>query len=292
MEVLNFGSLNIDHVYRVAHIARSGETVSSISFETFAGGKGANQSAAIAGAGAGVFHAGKIGVDGKWLLEKLKSLGVRTKFISVGEQPTGHAIIQVDDEGRNSIVLFPGCNKSIERGEIKSVLENFNEGDILLMQNEINEVPFIMETGHKRGMKICFNPAPFSENVLRYPLDLVDLLIVNEIEGKGFVGDDSPEGVVAGFAEMFPKAEVILTLGKDGVIYRSPDEEIRVEAVDTKAVDSTGAGDTFIGYYIASRAADKPVRRCLEIACSAAALCVSRKGAMDSIPALSELSGI
>ena len=284
MKVINYGSLNIDYVYRVPHISRPGETLCSASFEIFTGGKGANQSVALARAGAKVLHAGKVGTDGKWMLDKLAASGVDISLTTISNDKTGHAIIQVDDKGENSIVLFPGANRQIKRDEIKSVFNKTAAGDILLLQNEINELPYIIETGHKHGMKICLNPAPFGKEVLDHPLHLIDMLIVNEIEGKGLSGRKMPDEIVTALFKKFPKAEIVLTLGSEGVIYKSNNELIKVPAVKVEPVDTTAAGDTFIGYYLASCIENKPVKECLEIACKAAAICVSRKGAQDSIP--------
>ena len=185
MNILNFGSLNIDLVYQVEHIARPGETISSSAHQVFAGGKGANQSAALARAGARVFHAGQVGPEGQWLVDKLAELGVDVQHIRVGDVPTGHAIIQVDRHGQNSIVLFAGANAQIDRGAIDTALSHFDQVDILLLQNEINDIAYIITSASERGLTICLNPAPFGPEVCAYPLKLVDLLIVNETEAIG-----------------------------------------------------------------------------------------------------------
>ena len=289
MKVLNFGSLNIDHVYRVPHILRPGETLASISFENFAGGKGANQSAALARAGLDVAHAGKVGRDGTWLLDKLRSFGVDTQLTLVGDGPTGHAIIQVDDAGQNAIVTFAGANKQITQAEIDAALAHAAPGTILLLQNEINDIPCIMKAGEAHEMRICFNPAPFDEGVLEYPMHLVDILILNETEAAGFCPRKKLGDMLHGLAEMFPRTEIIMTLGEDGAVYRRSGEEVRVPAHRVNAVDTTAAGDTFIGYFLAAKLEGKPVRDCLELACKAAAICVSKKGAMDSIPGRGEV---
>src|SRR3982751_1755807 len=113
MQVLNFGSLNIDRVLRVPHIARPGETIASRSMSLLAGGKGANQSVALARAGVKVAHAGKVGADGQWLVDKLAAEGIDTSRVQVGAGPTGQATIQVDDAGQNAIVLLGGANQEI-----------------------------------------------------------------------------------------------------------------------------------------------------------------------------------
>jgi len=289
MKLLNYGSLNIDYVYGVSHIARPGETISSASFRTFAGGKGANQSVALARAGAPVAHAGKVGPEGKWLAEKLTAYGVDTRFIRVGDSPSGHAIIQVDPAGENAIVLFPGANRLITREEIAETLKSFSIGDILLVQNEINELPFLLEQGRRAGLRVCFNPAPFGEEVRSFPLENVDILIVNRTEGEGLSGENEPGRILAALGSRLPRSRIILTLGANGGLCAEQGQTLSVPAHPAKAVDTTAAGDTFIGYYLAGLIRGEPTRKSIETACRAAALCVSRPGAMDSIPEAREL---
>ena len=285
MNILNFGSLNIDLVYQVEHIARPGETIASSSHQVFAGGKGANQSAALARAGARVFHAGQVGPDGQWLVDKLAGLGVDVQHIRVGDVPTGHAIIQVDRQGQNSIVLFAGANARIDRGAIDTALSHFSRGDILLLQNEINDVSYIIATASERGLTICLNPAPFGPEVRAYPLELVDVLIVNETEATGLAGASEPTAL----ASLYPHAQIALTLGAAGAQYRSPSEQFDLPAPQVEAVDTTGAGDTFIGYFLQGLTADMTAQDAMARAVQAAALCVTRPGAMDSIPAADEI---
>ena len=285
MNILNFGSLNIDLVYQVEHIARPGETIASSSHQIFAGGKGVNQSAALARAGARVFHAGQVGPDGQWLVDKLARLGVDVQHIRVGDVPTGHAIIQVDRRGQNSIVLFAGANAEIDRGAIDAALSHFGRGDILLLQNEINDIDYIITSASERGLTICLNPAPFGPEVHAYPLELIDLLIVNETEASGLAGVSE----LAALASLCPHAQIALTLGAAGAQYRSPTEEFHLPAPQVEAVDTTGAGDTFIGYFLQGLTADMTARDAIARAVQAATLCVTRPGAMDSIPAADEL---
>ena len=285
MNILNFGSLNIDLVYQVEHIARPGETIASSTHQVFAGGKGANQSAALARAGALVFHAGQVGPEGQWLVDKLAGLGVDVQHIRVGDVPTGHAIIQVDRHGQNSIVLFAGANAQIDRGAIDTALSHFDQGDILLLQNEINDITYIITSASERGLMICLNPAPFGPEVCAYPLKLVDLLIVNETEAIGLAGAST----LAALAVRCPHAQIALTLGAAGAQYCSPTEEFRLPAPQVEAVDTTGAGDTFIGYFLQGLTADMTAREAMTRAMQAAALCVTRPGAMDSIPTADEV---
>lgn len=298
MKILNFGSLNIDHVYTVDHIARPGETLTSSSYEVFAGGKGANQSAALGRAGAPVFHAGLVGPDGAWLIDRLVSAGVDMRFTEQAEEGvTGHALIQVEKEGgQNAIVLYPGANHAVTKARIRAVIEEFDSEDILLLQNEINEMSYVIEQGAARGMMICLNPAPMTPAVLDYPLDCVDILIVNETEAAALVAsveeqpsepassESAEQQLLSRLERVVPGARLLLTLGERGARYRGDGEELTVEAVPAAVVDTTGAGDTFVGYFIASVAAGLSTGTALRRATVAASLCVSRPGAMDSIP--------
>lgn len=291
MGVLNFGSINIDHVYRVPHLVRPGETLSARSYTINPGGKGANQSAAIAQAGASVFHAGKVGQDGRWMVDMLDEFGVDTRFVQVGEAATGHAIIQVDDEGENSIVIYGGGNQEITSDEIDATLDSVDAGTLLLLQNEINDVPYIMRAAAERGIEICINPAPMTEAVRGYPLDLVKTLVVNESETRGILGsDDVPdEDLLDRLTEQVPGADLIITLGAAGLQARSGQQTVVLPAFPAEVVDTTGAGDTFTGFYLARRLAGDDFERALKVASKASSIVVARKGAMPSIPKLDEV---
>ena len=188
-------------------------------------------------------------------------------------------------KGQNSIVLFAGANAEIDRGAIDAALSHFDQGDILLLQNEINDIAYIITSATKRGLTICLNPAPFDPQVRAYPLELVDLLIVNETEATGLAGAST----LAALAARSPHAQIALTLGAAGVQYRSPTEEFHLPAPQVEAVDATGAGDTFIGYFLHGLTADMTARDAMARAVKAAALCVTRPGAMDSIPTADEI---
>lgn len=289
MKFINFGSLNIDQVYQVDHIARPGETIASSAHQVFAGGKGANQTVALVRAGATVFHAGQVGPEGQWLIDKLSKLGANMEHTLVGAVPTGHAIIQIDAQGQNSIVLFPGANQQLDRAAIDRTLSKSNKGDILLLQNEINDIPYIIYEANKRNLSICLNPAPFGPEVLNYPLDLIDFLIVNETEATDLIGTSSPDQLIDALAATWPRAQIALTLGASGAQYRSPQEQFHLPAPQVQALDTTGAGDTFIGYFLQGLSTGIETRDAMARAIEAAALCVTRPGAIDSIPSSTEI---
>jgi ribokinase len=257
-----------------------------------AGGKGANQAAALAKAGAPVYMAGKIGRDGRFLLNLLDSYGVDTCNVFLYEGETGQAIIQLDKNRQNSIVLFGGGNLNITVNEIGRVLAGFAPGDLLVLQNEIVCTRQIMETAKKQGLKICVNPSPYNETIEALPLELTDILFVNEIEGAALAGlglESSLSNVLDSLTGRFPKAEILLTAGKDGAYYGCGEVREKGAIVDMPVVDTTGAGDAFTGYFLAARYRGLPVAEALNIACKAASIAVSRKGAMEAIPFAQEV---
>lgn len=289
-EVLNFGSLNIDHVYCVDHFVRPGETLESLNYSVFCGGKGLNQSVALARAGVKTAHAGKIGRDGIFLKEFLEESGAQTSHILIGDTPTGHACIQIDAGGQNSIILYGGANAEISDNEIISILDTVAPGTWLLLQNEINSIPFIIDEAGKRQLKIAFNPAPCNDAVRNYPLDKVDLIFVNEIEAAQLSScSGSFEDIADAMQKMLPDTQIVMTLGENGAYYFSGSKRIFTPAVQTRVVDTTGAGDTFCGYFLASLLRGYTPEKAMEYAARAAAITVSRPGAGSSIPSAGEI---
>ena len=287
MKIINFGSINIDHVYDVDHFVRPGETLESQHYRIFSGGKGANQSVALARAGATVLHAGKVGADGLWLREKLRESRVDVSLVVTSDRPTGHAVIQVNSEGENAIIIHGGANRDVRYSEIEKVVAEAEQEDFLLLQNEINGVDAILEKSD--APTVVFNPAPMSEKVTHYPLEKVDIFIVNEVEGEALTGEREAEDILDVMLKRYPESRTVVTLGKAGVLYGDRSERIRVDAVTVDAVDTTGAGDTFIGYFLAGLASGNTVESSLQTAIKASALCVTRHGAADAIPTLKEV---
>lgn len=286
MKVLNFGSLNIDYVYDVEHFVQKGETISSTALKVFSGGKGLNQSVAFSKAGADIYHAGMIGTDGNFLKEILKETGVKVDYVKQSETVrTGNAIIQNDRQGDNCIILYGGANQTISKKFVEEVLQGFESGDWLVIQNEINENPYIVECAHKKGMKVVLNPSPMNEKIFDINLKYVDCFILNEGEAKVLAGNDlQGEELLDELKKKFPHTTIVLTLGERGSVYVDENNTVYQKAYKVKTVDTTAAGDTFTGYFVSGRLQGMPVKQSLELAAKASAITVTGKGAAPSIP--------
>ncbi|MFV0361588.1 MAG: ribokinase [Suipraeoptans sp.] len=289
MKILNFGSLNLDNVYSVDHILKPGETLSSSEIKTFPGGKGMNQSIALAKAGVHVYHAGQIGNDGDILIEECIKCNVDTEFIKKVDGKTGHAIIQVDKVGQNSILLYGGANSTISNEYIDFVLNKFTKGDMILLQNEINMLDYIVDTAYEKGMKIILNPSPYNDKLKGIDFKKVSMFLINEVEGEQMTGKTQTDEILRTIKEKYKGAQVVLTLGGNGAIYQSEDKCISQGVYKVETVDTTAAGDTFTGYVIASIVRGEPIEKGLEFAAKASAITVSRKGAAPSIPYRNEV---
>ena len=289
MKVLNFGSLNLDYTYQVPHIVREGETISSNDVQMHLGGKGFNQSVALARAGVPVYHAGLVGEEGLDFYDACQECGIKTDYIKTVTGRCGHTIIQVDDEGQNSIVLYGGANQKNTKEYVDEVLKNFETGDILLLQNEVNELPYVIDQAFAKGMTIVLNPSPMNEIIDECDLGKVSIFVLNETEGQQLTGQTTPTTIVAAMEASFANAKVVLTLGKGGSIFHHGDEELYQAAFDVDTVDTTAAGDTFTGFLIAGILKKQPMRDVLVNASKAAALAVQKQGAAQSIPFMSEV---
>lgn len=289
MKVLNFGSLNYDYVYKVDHVITPGETMDSFSMETHFGGKGLNQSIALSRAGVPVQHAGMVGEDGQGFLDLCARSGVDTSLVRMVPGKSGHTIIQLDKNAQNCILLYGGSNRMITKEYVDEVFSGFGEGDIVLLQNEVNEMPYIIDTAYGKGMRIVLNPSPFNDALLACDMHKIAVFLLNEIEGGQISGETEPEKILDKMMEKFPGAQVVLTLGSDGVVYRDKNGTCRQGIFKVKPVDTTAAGDTFTGYFIASMMNDLPIPETLKRCAKASAIAVSRMGAADSIPTAQEV---
>ena len=289
MKVYNLGSLNVDYVYTVDHFVAAGETISSSKLEVFPGGKGLNQSVALARAGADVVHGALVGDGAEFLAEQMASSGVDvTKLCRAAGSP-GHAIIQVDRNGENCIMLYSGTNGALDADYVESFLAGGKKGDVLLLQNETNCIKEAMVLAHEKGMAIAFNPSPYNEKIAELPLELVDFWFCNEIEGAALTGFTEPDEICKAFLEKYPASSLILTLGEEGSIFCSAGCTVKQKPYKSTPVDTTAAGDTFTGYFLASVAAGKTFADAMDAASRASAITVSRMGASSSIPYLNEI---
>ena len=195
----------------------------------------------------------------------------------------------MDPSGQNCILLFGGCNQEITHEEIDRVLARFQAGDYLILQNEINGLDHLMTQAARRGLRIVFNPSPIDVSISRLPLREAWLLIFNEIEGAALAGCDDQEGILNTLRQRWPRCRLLLTLGSHGCVYDNGQRRLRQGIYQVGTVDTTAAGDTFTGYFVACMAAGRPEEECLDLASRAAAIAVSRPGAAPSIPTMDEV---
>ena len=294
MKIVNLGSLNLDHVYRVDRFLVPGETKASKGLMDNAGGKGLNQSVAASRTGAVVCHAGYWGSGCELLRTSLEDAGVNLELMEERPDiPCGHTIIQVNDEGQNCILLFGGTNMCLTEEYIDRVLDRCTPEDILLLQNETNLIPYIIETAAKRGISTAMNAAPMDDGVKEYPIGKLRYLIVNEIEGAALAGGDSFDQTMENLCVAYPGVGILLTLGGDGAWFRDGSRDIRIGCAKVSTVvDTTAAGDTFLGYFLAGMLDKLDPAQALRRATYASALTIQKPGAADSIPSRVEVEAV
>ncbi|WP_053853140.1 ribokinase [Streptomyces sp. NRRL B-24085] len=284
------GSTNMDLVAYVEKAPRRGETVTGREFRTIPGGKGANQAIAAARAGATVSMIGAVGNDGfgTRLRSTLEHSGVTTDHLRTIDGPSGTAHIVVDDEGGNAIVVIPGANGTVDH------LAPGDEGliasaDALLLQLEIPLAAVLAgaQTARAHGVRTILTPAPV-QPLPPELLDATDLLVPNEHEAATLTGHADPFAAGAALLDRVPR--VVITLGEAGSLYLTRDAEpLVVPAPRVTAVDSTGAGDTYVGTLAVALGEERPIREAMAWAAAAAALSVQREGASASMPYRSEI---
>jgi ribokinase len=195
----------------------------------------------------------------------------------------------VNAAGENAIVIVGGANQLISESDVQRIVADFGANDYLLVQNEVNAVPRIIRSAKAKDLTIVFNPAPMNPHVLSYPLELVDILAVNETEAHSLTGKSEPESIYETLNHSYPRTAIVLTMGHKGAAYFSSQVRFYQPAEKVHVVDSTGAGDTFIGFFLAELIKTNDPKAALGYATRAAALCVTRHGAADSIPSRKEL---
>lgn len=289
MAVINFGSINIDHVYQVDQFVQPGETISSSNYQQLLGGKGANQSIALAKAGSDVWHVGRLHELDAHIKQTMIKHGINCKYVNCTETPTGHAIIQVASSGENAIVLFGGANSELCNQDILRALDGASPNDWVLTQNETSGIEEVLRQAKDKGLQVAFNPAPMTDSVKDLPFECIDLLIVNEVEAAELSGAKNIDDTESYFRKSWPHAEVIITLGKKGVRMLREDETLNVQAFEVEAIDTTAAGDTFIGYFLSAYNQKQNCADALRRGCAASALAVTKAGAAQSIPSIEEV---
>lgn len=282
MTIYSLGSINIDHVYRVPHLVKPGETLAATAYSKGLGGKGANQSVAAAKAGAKVFHIGAIGRDAMWTLDELQLYGVDVSTVQHLTTATGHAIIQVDPAAENTVTLFPGANRQISESYVSRVLASARPGDTLLMQNETSAQSSSVRLAADMGLRVLYSPAPFELAPLQEVAPFASVLLMNEGEAAE---------MVAAFGGL-PDCEVIITKGANGAEWHKPGADLlTISAFPVTPVDTTGAGDCFAGTIAAGLDAGMKRWQALSRAAAAAALQVTRPGTASAMPSMAEVDG-
>jgi ribokinase len=283
MAIWNLGSINIDQVYRLDSLPKPGETLTSRSHSFGLGGKGANQSVAAAQAGATTHHLGAMGTGDDWVVTRLAEKGVDTSHIArLADQTTGHAIIMVDQEAENAIVIHAGANRAINEAALTATLDQITASDTLLIQNEANGQVAAAKAAQAKGARVIYSAAPFDLEAVREILPHVSILAMNEGEAAQLFAALSGDLTVQG---------LLITRGSQGAEYYDLTDNQTYKQMSFKVtpVDTTGAGDTFAGYFAAGLDAGMPIPDALRRASAAAALQVTREGAGDAIPASSEV---
>lgn len=288
--IVNFGSLNIDYVYSVKNFVKPGETILCTGYNVYAGGKGLNQSVAAGRAGGRVRHAGMIGEEGRFLLDILNDAHVDSSLVKIVGERNGHTVIQVDQNGQNSIILYGGTNHMLDADYAELVAGTLSKGDIVLFQNETSANSDLMKLAAEKECVIALNPSPMDDRIRALPLELVSIFILNEIEGGDMTGRNDPAEILYGMALRFPKAKILLTLGKAGMRFTYGKNQFEEGIFEYgSVVDTTAAGDTFTGYYLAAVSRGIDDREAVRQATAASGICVTRAGAAQSIPFASEV---
>ncbi|MBU2957296.1 ribokinase [Paracoccus sp. 1_MG-2023] len=283
MAIWNLGSINIDHVYRLDSLPKPGETLASRSYAEGLGGKGANQSVAAARAGSATHHLGAMGTGGEWALDRLCDAGVDVASVAhLPDEATGHAIILLDAQAENAIVIHPGANWAIPEDDIASALDAMGDGDTLLLQNETNAQVAAARKARENGARVIYSAAPFDIGAVRAILPHADILAMNEHEAAQLFAAEPGDLPVAG---------LLITKGAAGAEYR----DLRTGQIHAQPsfpvtpVDTTGAGDTFAGFFAAALDQGDDIPAALRLAAAASALQVTRPGAGDAIPTRAEV---
>ncbi|QBX35797.1 ribokinase [Paracoccus liaowanqingii] len=283
MAIWNLGSINIDHVYHLDSLPRPGETLASRAYAQGLGGKGANQSIAAARAGAVTHHLGAMGAGDPWVAERMAAAGVDgTGIARLAGEVTGHAVILLDRDAENAIVIHPGANRALDEGALARSLSAMGPADTLLIQNETNGQVAAAQAAQARGARVIYSAAPFDLDAVRAVLAHVTILAMNAGEAQQ---------LFAGVPGDLPVQGLLITRGSEGAEYRdlATGQVHHQPAFRVAPVDTTAAGDTFAGYFAAGLDGGADIPAALRLASAAAALKVTRAGAGDAIPTRAEV---
>ncbi|WP_298905444.1 ribokinase [uncultured Aliiroseovarius sp.] len=284
MTLFNLGSINIDNFYRVPHMPAPGETLAAEEHSVGLGGKGANQSVASARAGSQVRHIGAVGPEGDWCVEVLAQAGVDARHITQAQAATGHANILVDPEGENQIILYPGANRTFSRDHVSEALSDAGPGDTLILQNETALTVEAATLAKSKGLRVIYSAAPFVADDAKAMLPVTDMLVLNAVEAQQLT-----DALGIGLADL-PVPVVLITKGADGAVWMENGVEIaQVPAFPVTPVDTTGAGDCFIGYVAAGLDQGMSPEDAMRFGSAASAIKVTRFGTADAIPKREEV---
>ncbi|PJE27574.1 ribokinase [Pseudooceanicola antarcticus] len=283
MPVWNLGSVNADLVFQVPHLPAPGETLAATDFKRGLGGKGANMSVAVARAGSSVHHIGAVGEDGLWMKERLSGYGVSVDHVAELAGPSGQAVIELDAEGENRIIILSGANARIDVFGLDEILSEAQPGDWAIFQNETNGLLDFARAVKARGLPLAHAAAPFDAEAVAPLLEHLDLLVMNEVEAAQL------EAATGMTPAALPVADVVITLGAKGALWVGAGGEQRFEAPKVTPVDTTGAGDTFTGYLVAALEQGLDMADAITLAQKAASVMVTRLGTADVIPLRDEL---
>lgn len=296
-EIVVVGSLNMDTVVSVPYIPKIGETILATDVNYYGGGKGANQAIAVARLGSSVSMIGKVGKDknGRALLDSLTKEGVDTTSIEVSENITGTAFINVSSKGENNIVVYPGANKDLDIAQIERHRKVIENSSVCVLQLEIpyEVVKHVINICYEKDVKVIFNPAPATSGIEDELIRKTYILIPNETELNILSGthNDSSETLEDVAKKVYNKGceNLIVTLGEKGGLYLQNKEIEYFKSKKVVPIDTTAAGDSFVGAMAASIVEGKTIPESIEFATFAAALTVTKPGAQYSLPTKREV---
>ena len=283
------GSIMVDRVVRVPSIVRSGETIAAASIEVHPGGKGANQAAAAALAGANVSFAARTGRDGAFVLDALAERGVDVSPSRIDDGASGTAFVQVAASGENAIAIVPEANARFDREDLARAIDGVRSGDLVLLQNETALLEEAIAALRASQVMIWLNAAPAHPVIDFKVLEQVDVLLVNETEAAAIAGTTDPHESLERLADRLPKTLVVVTLGAQGAIACHGERRWSQPSFEVHAIDTVGCGDAFIGAMAAAIARGADVATSLREGCAAGALAATRAGAMPSLPTRAEI---